>query len=349
MSHSALEHSAGGWSLPDLGVRPSVWVFAGTSASVCLGWLALRSMDWSGTGHAFLHAGSPGIALAFAAITLSTLLQALRWKVLLPGENVSCARLFLVRSAGQSVNQLLPLRVAGEAAELAMLTQRDDVHGGKVAASIFLGRSLDLVVTTTMMCVGFFLMPQLSSYKALIVPSIALAAGTASLFLFSRRLSQASLVQRIRPVHAFVDSLASWQGRPRLIAAALVTAAAWVALGTGAWLIARTLGIALPLWTMATLLVMMTSLTSVVPGGPGSLGVFEFAGISILGLFTVEQSSALTFALIIHALIFLPPLAIGVPVLARERRTWRGTKEVLGRLTPQAAPAGRRLAAAGDR
>lgn len=275
------------------------------------------------------HALTPAIAV----IAFSALLQTLRWKLLLPDERISVARLYMVLSAGQSLNQLLPLRVAGEATQFAMLTRANNIHGGKVVASIFMNRALDLMVTTTMMAIGFFAIPQLSAFKPAIIPSIAIGTGIILLFAFSGWLSSIGFLQGFGPVRNALSLLTLWRRRSsRLVIAAVITAIAWLSLGTGAWLIAQTLSIALPFWKIAILLVMMTSFASIIPTSPASIGVFEFACMYILGLFTVDKSSALSFALVVHLLLFMPSLVIGVPVLFRDHKALRDTTRSVGRL-----------------
>ena len=88
------------------------------------------------------------------------------------------------------------------------------------------------------------------------------------------------------------------------------------------------------------LLVAMKWFISIIPAGPGSLGAFEFSGVYAFGLFAVDPSMVLTFAVFIHAMIFLPYLVIGLPVLARERRTMSVMAESVGRLISGGVMAG---------
>jgi uncharacterized membrane protein YbhN (UPF0104 family) len=312
--------------LPFVNIRihPLLWVLAAIGASSALGWRALGGINWPEVTDAFLSANWQALLPATAVITFAALMQTLRWKVLLPGEKISVARLYLVRSAGASVNQLLPLRVAGEAAQFAMLTQGNNIQGAKVVASIFMNRAFDLLVSTTMMSIGFFWVPQLSVFKPAIIPSVVLAVGIILLFFFSGSISRLGFLRGLRPVQHSLNSLALWRNqRPRLVLAAGVTVVAWLSLGTGAWVIAQDLGITLPFWMIAILLVILTSFSNLIPSGPGAIGVFEFASTYLLGLFTVDKTSALTFALLIHMLLFVPTLAVGMPVLLGDQKTWR--------------------------
>ena len=53
-------------------------------------------------------------------------------------------------------------------------------------------------------------------------------------------------------------------------------------------------------------------------------------------LFAVDPTTALTFALVIHAVLFLPPVVIGVSVLARGLET---LQRLVATVTPMLRPA----------
>ena len=53
-----------------------------------------------------------------------------------------------------------------------------------------------------------------------------------------------------------------------------------------------------------------------VPSAPGAAGTFEFAIIYTLGFFDVPRADAVPFALMMHAVIFLPPMLIVLLVLS---------------------------------
>lgn len=120
-----------------------------------------------------------------------------------------------------------------------------------------------------------------------------------------------------------------------VLACVILTAMAWLSIGSAAWLVASAAGIDLPFWLMSVVIVAVTLFSGVVPSPPGAIGVYEFGAVSTLGLFAVDPSAALTFAVVIHAVLFLPPVIIGISVLARERETLR---RVVAAATPMLRP-----------
>ena len=127
--------------------------------------------------------------------------------------------------------------------------------------------------------------------------------------------------------HQFIENTLSAiryaQGRKRAMAAGFFfTLAGWAYIGIAAWLVGLAVGVTLPFWQMLIAMVVVIRLAGFIPSPPGGVGVFEFVAVSTLGLFAIGQAAALTFALVIHAIIFLPPLLITAIVVVVERSTF---------------------------
>jgi uncharacterized membrane protein YbhN (UPF0104 family) len=63
------------------------------------------------------------------------------------------------------------------------------------------------------------------------------------------------------------------------------------------------------------LVVVAINLSLVLPSSPAALGVFEAATVVALRAFKVPQADALSYALVLHLLNFVPFLVIGVVLL----------------------------------
>jgi len=264
---------------------------------------------------------------AVAAVIASLFLQAVRWKLMLPRESVSTARLFFVRNAGLSINNLSFAQgggVLGDASELAMLTRSDKIDGSKVVASLFMSRALDFVITSIFILVGFFIVPQLSVFKPVIIPVLVVMALIVLFVLFARKVGRFPLLNRVRVLKSSLHAVAFLRDRKLIFWLSVsLTVLAWMLLGTAAWLVAQAIGIQLPFWMMSILLVGMTLFSGAIPSAPSALGTYEFVTVYILGLFSINKSDALCFALLVHALVMIPPNLIGIPTISREWKTFR--------------------------
>ena len=76
---------------------------------------------------------------------------------------------------------------------------------------------------------------------------------------------------------------------------------------------------------VATLLIVGTmGFVGVIPSLPASVGTFEFVVYQLLKAFEVGPAEALGFGLVVHAMIFIPPIVIAVIVFGSwpfKRRT----------------------------
>jgi len=304
-----------------------LWVIAGIILGIVLGWLVLRGVNWSSMQSAFGRVSWDVLVPAVAAVIASLFLQAVRWKLMLPRESVSTTRLFLVRNAGLSLNNLSFAQgggVLGDASELAMLTRSNKIDGSKVVASLFMARALDFVITSIFILVGFFILPQLSVFKLVIIPVLVFMALTVLLVLFARKVGRLPLLNKVRVLESSLRAVAFLRDRKLILGLSLsLTVLAWMLLGTAAWLVAQAIGIQLPFWMMSIILVGMTLFSGAIPAAPSAIGTYEFATVYILGLFSVNKSDALCFALLVHALVMIPPNIIGITTISREWKTFR--------------------------
>jgi len=103
--------------------------------------------------------------------------------------------------------------------------------------------------------------------------------------------------------------------RPRVALVALAwTMLSWLALALSAWLVL--VGFDLGLSPLAGLLVVVAiNLALILPSAPAAVGVFEAATVVALSAFGVTTSTALSAALVLHLLNFVPYLAAGGVVL----------------------------------
>ncbi len=308
-----------------------LWVAAGAGVGA-LGWVALRGILWGEVAAIVKAMDWRILMLALGAVIFAGLLETCRWKLLLPKEKVSVFRLFLVKNVGQGINSISPVRVLGEVSQVAILAQAEGVKAPKVMSSIVMSKLFDLLVTVNLVGAGLIVLPQFSGFKPIVVPLWGMTAvGLVALFLFSRRLHKLPGVHKLRPLEETLGSLSAMLTHRRALAACLaLTSVAWVSIGVAAWLVARAAGVEMPFWLVLILIVAVNLFTGAIPAPIGRVGAYELVTVSTLGLFAVNPSAALTFALVSHGVVFLPPLIVGISVLALERRTGRALLATAG-------------------
>ena len=93
----------------------------------------------------------------------------------------------------------------------------------------------------------------------------------------------------------------------------------WLLVGLTAWILAGAIDLSISP-TTATLVIMGTIFfATAVPAAPAAIGTFEFAVVYVLDeFFGVSRESGFGFAVITHAVFFLPPTLMAAVFLPRE-------------------------------
>ena len=206
-----------------------------------------------------------------------------------------------------------------------MLTLRYRVKGEEVAATLGIQRVLDFVIAAILLIVGLMVLPSLKGFTPYVI-------GATLLAIFSVLAVPVVIWLGSRPGLTHLQLLASTssslrelaRARARLTWSFLLTLGYWILLGLSAWVLAHGMGIDISI-LVATLLVIGTlTFVALVPSLPASVGTFEFAVFYLLTTIGVGDGDALGFALVIHAILFMPPILIAIMVFATWAITGRG-------------------------
>ena len=127
------------------------------------------------------------------------------------------------------------------------------------------------------------------------------------------RRQRRSLVRQV--IRDTLEGLAEPLGRRRVAKAAALSLAAWGTWAVGAILVARSLGIELGLLD-ALFVAAVVNLGVAIPSSPGYVGTYHWLGVESLGLLAIGREDALAFAILLHAVWYVPTTLVGVSILA---------------------------------
>ena len=304
--------------------------------------LLLRG-DFGELAHALAEANyaylAPGIAIYF----LSFHARSIRWRFLLaPFADTAPARLYPVVLVGYTANTLLPMRV-GEVARSYYLSTREPVAGSTALATIVVERVLDGLTILLLLLLGALFLPlsQLTehigaavSLPPVLVPLAALpfVAGLALIvwaavrpgtFLGLGRLLTRRAPHRFRSAatgltERFIQGFEGLHRPGRLAGALLRSLPVWLAEVAVYYLVA--LGFGLDghfgghrlLLPAVLVVVALSNLATALPSSQGSVGPFEFFAVLALVYLGVDSSLASAYALVLHAALILPVIAVGL-------------------------------------
>jgi uncharacterized protein (TIRG00374 family) len=317
--------------------------------SALFAYLAVRNVRWSETWSALQKSDYRLLAPVLVLLTLAFFIRAVRWQSLfLPGERPTLGPTSRALFAGYVANNLLPVR-AGEAVRVVALHRLTRTPLTKTAMTVLVERAFDVVSLVALLLVVSPWLPRLSW----LLPAGLLALGLLVILVLVgvilHRTQERALEKVIRPLRRFrfvsdaaLDEaprhLLSGLGslfRPRLALVAFGwTTLSWLVLGVAYWLEMEAFHLETPPLS-GLLVVIAIGLAMILPSTPAAVGVFEGATVVGLGVYGIDGSEALAYALVLHALNFLPFIVLAPPILGGAALSRR---RLLPAQTPQALP-----------
>ena len=300
----------------------------GIGIGVGLGWFAIRGLDWGLVVDHLARVSPLLLLLALAVFMASGVVRAARWRLLFVEPRPSVARLFIVQHEGLGLSNIMPLRVASELTQIAVLTIKDGLRASTVLAAIGMERAVDFLSSMLIFGIAFMLVPEMRPLAPYVWATIGLGLTLiAALQVLAWRGESLWLVRRITFLVAFSNALRDLaRDRPLLLRAFAASIAYWLMVGVSAWIASEAIGLPISPVT-ATIVIIGTIFFATAVPAPSGIGTFHFAVVFVLGLMDVVKDDAFPFAVIVHLLFFAPPTVIAAIFLPREGISWKRTGE----------------------
>jgi uncharacterized protein (TIRG00374 family) len=312
----------------------------GIILSVLLLAFTLRGVDFGDVARALGASSIPLFLLATVAGTLIFPLRARRWKTILApiDENIPLGPLWRATAIGMMGNNVLPARAGELARAFALTREHRAIPFSASFASLAVDRLFDAFVVLSLMLLAM-LDPAFPSGERvagqLVSHWVTWGAIVAALFLgavylivffpqhivrvyqaFARRVAP-RLEERGKDVLlAFASGLSVLRSPGRFVAVLAWTVAHWVLNAFAWWLGCKAVGIPVPFSSMFVLQGLI-AIGVAIPSAPGFFGVFEALGREGLGLYGVDPTLAVTWAIGYHILSFIPITLIGAYYFVR--------------------------------
>ena len=301
----------------------------GLLTSVALLWLATRGLDWEALAENLAGVSITLLLGSLGVFMFASYVRAVRWRLLFARNNISVARLFVIQNEGIGVNNVLPVRVGSEITQLAVLTTRDGVNKATAVATLGMERVIDVVASTGILGVAFFFVPEMRSFALYVWGAVGFAMVAVVGAILLARGGTLAIVKRSPFLTALSRAIRDIEReRLRLFGSFLASIAYWILVGVSAWIVS--VAIKLPMSPVTATLVIMGTIffATAVPAAPSAVGAFEWAVVYVLTFFGIERTAGFGYAVVIHAVFFLPPTIIaaiflpgeGVLTLVRRRR-----------------------------
>ncbi|HEX7485159.1 MAG TPA: lysylphosphatidylglycerol synthase transmembrane domain-containing protein [Vicinamibacterales bacterium] len=296
------------------------------------------------------------LLLALIATMMTYALRARRWQYLLAGLGPTrFVNAFRATVIGFAASFLLPAR-AGEFLRPYLLAQRERLSATAAFATVVLERVFDMA--TVLVLFACFLLtsdPALARsdpamFRAVQVGGLTAAAATVGIlgvFYFlaghpeaigrlSERIER-RLPERLRSMveglaQTFAVGLGAVRRPQQLLLVFVWSFPLWLSIAAGIWLTSRAFSVEMGF--TGSFLVMTLLVVGVAVPTPGSIGGFhKFYQIGVTSFFHASTEKAISAALVLHAISFVPVTLLGIVFMAQEGLT-------LGRMRRLASDAG---------
>lgn len=310
----------------------------GLLISVLALYIVLRDVHWAEVGDALRQADYLLIALGLGALLLTLSLRALRWQLLLQSPPaLSRRQIFGALNVAYFINNIFPFQM-GDLGRAYLASELGGISTTRSLSTIVVERVVDVLVLLAflLLLAPFVDIPDRAETPAML---LALAFSTLAVVLTvaavkrepALRLAERLLrlaPARSRPklqqmVESGLDGFEVFR-RPRLAAGVVAfSVVCWLSMASVLYCGMLAFGLGLG-FEAAVMVVVATTFGFFVPASPGAFGVYHAIAIETLTrVFGIDRNLAVSYALTIHMLIYLPPIFIGTAFLWLERGLWR--------------------------
>lgn len=335
-------------------------IVVGLAVSAVFAAATLTRVDLGSMAHALGRAAPLGVALGILFSLCEICVRAWRWRFLLsPLGKVTYRHAFAYTCVGYFSNTLLPMRL-GDVARAYLAASALRLPRMATLGSIVTERLADgLTILVVAAGLGLLVTGALGAGPVTLWVVLVLAAllGAGGMWLLAAKRPE--LVARLIParVRRLIGQL--------ILGARAVRSPRGFCITVGSTLVAYffsvsvvvavagSVGISIS-WPQAAFVAAWIALSTAIPAAPGSVGTYEFVGVSALMLLNQDPALALAAIVLIHAIGTLTGALIGlVMTWVLHLRVWRLADgslpgpESAAQLTPSAGAAATRPSGAG--
>jgi len=326
------------------------------TVTVVFSYIALSDISFSEVWRALRSCDYWWLIPALIAFGLGDVARALRWRSLFaPGRRPPPGTTLDATMIGYFYNNIMPAR-AGEAARVVVLTQRSSVPLVETVGTIVVERLYDILAILAIFFVAQPWLPHVSWFRAAavaaIVLALAIAATAAILVIYGERplrfvlrpLGRLPLFSGDRlekTVSELAHGLSGLRNREVAVEAFLWTILAWMLTALCSYLVSVAFHLHLP-FACGLLVAVAVGLSMILPSPPAAIGVFEGAAILALKAYGLPKFSILPYALVLHAVNFVPFVAVGALLLHYNSRH---PVRAAGKARPQPEPGAETMSA----
>lgn len=333
-------------------VRRKLTLWLGLAISVLFLYLSLRNVRFVEIRRAWGQIRVPELFWAMWIFLVSFAVRVVRWRYILGHiKEVGWMQVLSILSIGFMANNVLPARL-GEVVRAYFLAKKTGIRKSLSLATIVLERLSDFAaLLLSALVVGlFFSLPAT-------VKSICVVAGAIFLFFvlllafihfrkdwtlrfFDRALSflpPASKAKMMERVDAFVEGLVLLKSGREFLWVTVLSLTVWSLWAVALHYTLLAFNIQVP-FAARLLMLAVVNLGALVPSSPGYVGPYHYFCWLCLSVFAVQKSLAISFAVVMHALWYVPLTLLGFVFLGKEHVSLNQIRSLEGQASSGEGP-----------
>ena len=305
-------------------------------------WLASRGVDFSLFWESLQECNYLLLLPALVTLVVGVLIRSLRWQLLFaPATRPPFGPVTRALLVGQLFNVVLPMR-AGEAARIVVLYQDVRTSRAESLGTVAVERLYDVLGLLLLLLVATPFLPEVTWIRrAGFFAAVLLVLAVIGAVVVGRygarpvRVVLRPLTRLPRVTRTHVDGIADRLvyglqalHRPSLAAPGfLLGVASWLVFALSCWFVLEAFDLGLG-YGAGILMLVTTTLSLVIPSAPAGVGVFEAGGVLALSAFGVDDSTALSATVVLHALTVFPVVVAGAFALHGHALRLRSARQV---------------------
>jgi len=323
-------------------------------SAICL-YFAFQGIDFGKLFDALREMNYAWILFACALWCVSYAGRVFRWQLLFAPQKMRLNKIFHALNIGYFLSNLLPARF-GDVVRAILIGEFEGVSKMYAFSTIVVERISDGLTVVLLLAVSALFVPALPDWAQQGALGMAVTGVVGIIFLVVLSFHKdrgLKLLHRITAPLPFLQISILWKWLESLIDGFAILRSPRPIFGVAVWaLYAWTTGgilywIAMlamnlrdvagnPLPIAAGFLVMtVTSLVVVIPSSPGYVGVFHyFAVLTLTTIFKTDNSAALSYAIVIHAVSYLMLTILGIFSIWKEGLTYQRLQNIQTQTAP---------------
>ena len=280
--------------------------------------LTILRVDLPSAGGALTRVAPLGLVAAVGLSALEVSIRAERWRrILHPFAPVDYRSAFTYLCIGYFANTLLPARL-GDLARTVLAARAFGIPRIRTLATILLERVADGLTILAIVAVSVLVLPEA---RPLVTTAVSLAIVVAVAALVGSILIVATHRTRVATtrlgviarelVARLAEGLDAVRTPSRFIVVLALTILPFGVAVVTLLTVASALGVSLTI-PQAVLTMGALALSTAIPAAPGSLGTYEFVGLTTLTGIGVPADQAIAIVVLVHLIATLPPALAGL-------------------------------------